>query len=60
MLYDELLDSLTQLIVILAHVCDPDRFVIGGGISKEARLIADLQGAGCGFPRQKHHRGARV
>ncbi len=43
MLYDDLLDSLVQLIVTLAHVCDPDRFVIGGGISKEPRLIADLQ-----------------
>lgn len=43
MLYEELLDSLVQMIVTLAHVCDPDRFVIGGGISKEPRLIADLQ-----------------
>ena len=42
-LYNDLLDSLTMLIVDLAHVCDPDRFVIGGGISKEPRLIADLQ-----------------
>ncbi len=42
-LYNELLDSLVQMIVTLAHVCDPDRFVIGGGISKEPRLIADLQ-----------------
>jgi predicted NBD/HSP70 family sugar kinase len=43
MLYEDLLDSLSQMIVTLAHVCDPDRFVIGGGISKEPRLIADLQ-----------------
>jgi len=43
MLYNEFLDTLVQMIVTLAHVCDPDRFVIGGGISKEARLIADLQ-----------------
>ena len=42
-LYNDLLDNLTQMIVTLAHVCDPDRFVIGGGISKEPRLIADLQ-----------------
>ena len=50
MLYDEFLDSLSQLIVILAYVCDPDRFVIGGGISKEARLIADLQARVAAFP----------
>ena len=42
-LYNDLLDNLTKMIVTLAHVCDPDRFVIGGGISKEPRLIADLQ-----------------
>ena len=51
MLYNELLDSLTQLIVTLAHVCDPDRFVIGGGISKEARLIADLQARVADIPK---------
>ncbi len=42
-LYNDLLDNLMKMIVTLAHVCDPDRFVIGGGISKEPRLIADLQ-----------------
>ena len=50
MLYNELLDSLVQLISMLAHVCDPDRFVIGGGISKEARLISDLQARVADFP----------
>ena len=35
-----------RMIVNVINIYDPDRIVIGGGISKEPRLIADLQEAG--------------
>ena len=45
MLYDEFIASNVRLIINVANIFDPDRIVVGGGISKEPRLIADLQEA---------------
>lgn len=45
MLYDEFITNNVQLIINVANIYDPDRIVIGGGISKEPRLIADIQNA---------------
>ena len=45
MLYDEFITDNVHLIINVANIYDPERIVIGGGISKEPRLIADLQAA---------------
>lgn len=43
MLYDEFILNNVYLILNVANMYDPERIVIGGGISKEPRLIADIQ-----------------
>ena len=45
MLYDEFIADNVHMIINIANIYDPERIVIGGGISKEPRLIADLQAA---------------
>lgn len=45
-LYKEFIENNIRMIVNVINIYDPDRIVIGGGISKEPRLIADLQEAG--------------
>ncbi len=45
MLYDEFIASNVRLIINVANTFGPGRIVIGGGISKGPRLIADLQAA---------------
>ncbi len=45
MLYDEFIADNVHMIINVANIYDPDRIVVGGGISKEPRLIADLQAA---------------
>ncbi len=44
-LYNEFIDNNVRMITNIANIYNPERIVIGGGISKEPRLIEDLQKA---------------
>ena len=44
-LYNEFIENNVRMIINVVNIYDPERIVIGGGISKEPRLIHDLQEA---------------
>jgi predicted NBD/HSP70 family sugar kinase len=44
-LYQDFIVYNVRMIINIVNIYDPERVVIGGGISKEPRLIADLQAA---------------